>query len=73
MDLEAFHSFKVVANSWPSLKTNVEFLQWLLENGLLTRSDVTAKNAEAPRETNWRGARGTKCVLNIGTIRPGAY
>ena len=47
MVLEAFHSFKVVANSWPSLKTNGEFLQWLSDNGVLTRSDPTAKNADA--------------------------
>ena len=73
MVLDAFHSFKVVANSWPSLKNNGEFLQWLSENGPLMRSDPTAKKAEAPREINWRGTGGTKCVLNSGTIRPGAY
>ena len=48
MVLEAFHSFKVVANSWPSLKTNGEFLQWLSENGRLMRSDPTVKKIEEP-------------------------
>jgi len=42
-----------------------EFLQWLSKNRRLISTNPTATKVEEPKGTNWRG---TKCILNGGTI-----